>query len=451
MDNGIASIERSKTWELSELPKGQKTIGVKWAKLTDIRRDWLQRDTSTNLELITKEVFAPIARQDTIRLVVALAAQNSWSIFQLDVFIDQPLGYIKVGNEHKTLYYLKQAPRAWYSRIDAYFLRKGFSECPYEHTFFVRFEVDGKMLIVCLYVDDLIYTGDNMEIIEQFKNSMMSEFDMSNLGLMHYFLGIEVVQFDAGIFISQKRYVQDILTRFRMQDCNPVCTLAETSLKLVKDLDSKNINNILYKQIVGSLMYVTTTRPDIILVISLISRFMENPTEMHLTYLQGTTDYGIFYKEGEKSNLIGFTDNDYAGDQDDRKSTSGYVFMMGSKAISWSSRKQPIVTLSTTEAEFVAATSCASKAIWLRNVLKELHFSQEGSTPIYCDNNSTIKLSKIQFCMVEASILMFGFISYAISPRRKLLILFTAEARNKLLICSQSPSNLMHFRSSENY
>ena len=230
---------------------------------------------------------------------------------------------------------------------------------------------------------------------------MMSEFDMSDLGLMHYFLGIEVVQSDAGIFISQKKYVQDILTRFRMQDCNPVRTPAETSLKLVKDPDGKKIDSTLYKQIVGSLMYLTTTRPDIMFAVSLISRFMENPTEMHLAsakrilrYLQGTIDYGIFYKKGEKSSLIGFTDSDYAGDQDDRKSTSGYVFMMGSGAISWSSRKQPIVTLSTTEAEYVAATSCASQAIWLRNVLKELHFSQEGPTSIYCDNNSTIKLSK---------------------------------------------------------
>ncbi|XP_052478324.1 secreted RxLR effector protein 161-like [Gossypium raimondii] len=241
-----------------------------------------------------------------------------------------------------------------------------------------------------------------MEMIEQFKNSMMSEFDMSDLGLMHYFLGIEVVQFDAGIFISQKRYVQDILTRFRMQDCNPVCTLSETSLKLVKDPDGKKINNTLYKKIVGSLMHLTTTSLDIMLIVSLISRFMENPTKMHLTsakrilrYLQRTTNYGIFYKKGEKSDLIGFMDSDYARDQDDRKSTSRYVFNMGSRAISWSSRKQPIVTISTTEAEFVVATSCASQEIWLRNVIKELHFSQEGSAPIYCDNNSTIKLSKI--------------------------------------------------------
>ena len=148
-------------------------------------------------------------------------------------------------------------------------------------------------------------------------------------------------------------------------------------------------------------MYLTATRPDIMHAVSLISRFMECPKEIHLLaakrifrYLQGTANYGLFYKKGEKSDLFGFTDSDYAGDLDDRKSTSGYVFMLGSGAVSWSSKKQPIVTLSTTEAEFVAATACACQAIWLKKILEELHFKQEGAIAIYCDSSSAIKLSK---------------------------------------------------------
>ena len=148
-------------------------------------------------------------------------------------------------------------------------------------------------------------------------------------------------------------------------------------------------------------MYLTATRPDIMHAVSLISRFMECPKEIHLLaakrifrYLQGTASYGLFYKKGEKSDLFGFTDSDYAGDLDDRKSTSGYVFMLGSGAVSWSSKKQPIVTLSTTEAEFVAATACACQAIWLKKILEELHFKQEGAIAIYCDSSSAIKLSK---------------------------------------------------------
>ena len=148
-------------------------------------------------------------------------------------------------------------------------------------------------------------------------------------------------------------------------------------------------------------MYRTATRPNITYAVSVISRYMEHPTEMHLLaakrilrYLQGTTDFGLWYKKGEQSELIGLTDSYYARDQDDRKSTYGYAFMFGSAAISWISKKQPIVTLSSTEDEFVATTSCASEAIWLRRILKELHFKQPGATKIFCDNNSTIKLSK---------------------------------------------------------
>ncbi|WKA02079.1 hypothetical protein VitviT2T_020312 [Vitis vinifera] len=140
---------------------------------------------------------------------------------------------------------------------------------------------------------------------------------------------------------------------------------------------------------------------DIMHSVSLISRYMENPTELHFLaakkicrYLQGTKDFGLFYKKGKRSDLIGFTDSDYAGDQDNRRSTSGYVFMLGTGAVSWSSKKQPIVTLSTTEAEFVAATVCACQAIWLRKILEELHLKQVGATTIFCDNSSTIKLSK---------------------------------------------------------
>ncbi|XP_019054183.1 PREDICTED: uncharacterized protein LOC109115040 [Nelumbo nucifera] len=229
----------------------------------------------------------------------------------------------------------------------------------------------------------------------------MVEFDMSDLGMMHYFFGIEVIQSAAGNFISQKKYVQEILDRFQMKNCNSISTPTEVDLKLMKDSEGKKVDNTLFKQIVGSLMYLTATRPDIMYAVSLISRYMERPKEIHLLaakrifqYLQGTAEYGLFYKKGEKSDLFGFTDSDYAGDLDDRKSTSGYVFMMGSAVVSWCSKKQPIVTLSTTEVEFVAATACACQAIWLRKIREELHFKQREPTPIFCDNTSAIKLSK---------------------------------------------------------
>ncbi|XP_048437163.1 secreted RxLR effector protein 161-like [Pyrus x bretschneideri] len=152
---------------------------------------------------------------------------------------------------------------------------------------------------------------------------------------------------------------------------------------------------------VGSLMYLTATRPDLMYTVSLISRYMEYPAETHvmaakriLRYIKGTVEFGVFYKKGGDEGLIGYTDSDYAGDQDDRKSTSCYVFMLNSGAVSWSSKKQPVVTLSTTEAEFIAAASSACQVVWLRRILSSLNLRQTGSTVVYCDNVSTIKLSK---------------------------------------------------------
>ncbi|RVW40297.1 Retrovirus-related Pol polyprotein from transposon RE1 [Vitis vinifera] len=293
-----------------------------------------------------------------------MAAQNSWFIHQLDVksaflhgeleeevYIDQPPGYVKQGYENqvyklkKALYGLKQAPRAWYSRIDAYFT--------------------------------------------------------------------EEVQSFAGVFISQKKYALEILDKFMLKDCNSVITPSEVGLKLSKSGAGKRMDSTLYKQIVGSLMYLTSTRPDIMHAINLISRYMENPTKVHLLaakrifrYLKGTVDFGILYKMGEKSSLIGFSYSDYAGDLDDRKSTFGAVFMLNSGAITWSSKKQQIVTLSTMEAKFVAAASSSCQAIWLRRLLEVLYNQQQGPTVIYCDNLSAIKLSKNLVLHGEANTLM---------------------------------------------
>ncbi|XP_024931078.1 uncharacterized mitochondrial protein AtMg00810-like [Ziziphus jujuba] len=255
--------------------------------------------------------------------------------------VDYKEVFAPVASEHK-IYKLKKALRAWYSHIDAYFINKGFQRCPYEHTLYTKITVDGKIIMVCLYVDDLIYTENDRAMFEKFKESMMLEFDMTDLGLIHYFLGIEVVQSAAGIFISQKKYVQEILDRFDMKDCNSVTTPMEKGLKLIKDSGGKMVDSTFYKQIVVSLMYLTIIRPDIMHSVSLINRYMENPKQIHLLaakriirYLRGTMDFGLFYKMGEKSYLYGFTDSDYAGDLDDRRSTSGYLFMMGSATVSW--------------------------------------------------------------------------------------------------------------------
>ncbi|XP_069152763.1 secreted RxLR effector protein 161-like [Solanum lycopersicum] len=187
-----------------------------------------------------------------------------------------------------------------------------------------------------------------------------------------------------------------------MNNCNLAETPTEAGLQLVKyPEEGRKVDSRVFKQIVGSLMYLTTTRPDIMYSVSLVSRYMECPQEIHLVaakrilrYVQGTIDCGVFYKRGNKSDFLGFTGSEYARYKDDRKSTSAYVFMLGSGAVAWSSKKQSIITSSITEAEFVAVTACACQAIWFRRILEELQFKQRGPTAIYCDNTSMIKLSK---------------------------------------------------------
>lgn len=320
--------------------------------------------------------------------------------------MEQPQGYEVAGKEHmvykihKALYGLKQAPRAWFSRIEAYFIREGFVSSSSEQTLFIK-RKGGKILIVSIYVDDLLFTSDDEELLIEFKRSMKDEFDMTDLGKMRYFLGIEVMQKTDGIFICQRKYAAELIERFEMQNFNPVCNPIVPGQKIGRDEAGVKVDATIYKQVVGSLMYLTATRPDMMFVVCLISRFMANPTELHfaiakriLRYLKGTLGFGIMYKREGESELIGYTDSDYAGDVDDCKSTSGYAFLMSGGAVAWSSKKQPIVTLSSTEAEYVAAATCASQAIWMRRILKEIGHEQDEEMVLFCDNTSTIKLSK---------------------------------------------------------
>ncbi|KAJ9559520.1 hypothetical protein OSB04_004680 [Centaurea solstitialis] len=370
MKQEIESIEKNHTWELCDLPMGAVAIGLKWLFKTKLDQEG--KIDKRKARLVVKgyaqrqgidysEVFAPVARWDTIRTILALAAQRE------TVFVEQPQGYEIQGKEEKVyrlrkaLYGLKQAPRAWYGRIER----------------------------------------TTLDLIEEFKISMKSEFEMSDMGEMHYFLGVQVVQTEMGIHICQKKYAREILTRFNMEDCNSVKNPIVPGCKLIKDDQSGFVDVGLYRQMVGCIMYLATTRPDLMFVISLLSRYMEAPTEQHmaamkrvLRYIRGTLNFGVYYKKTECDQLMAFFDSDYAGDYDNRRSTSGYVCFFNGAAIAWSSKRQPIVTLSTTEAEFVAATACACQVVWLRRILEHIGLPQEERTIVNCDNMSTIKLSR---------------------------------------------------------
>ncbi|KAI3509130.1 hypothetical protein L1887_24156 [Cichorium endivia] len=428
MDSEMDSIERNDTWELVDPPLDKKPIGVKWVFKTKLNEKG--EIDKYKARLVVKgykqkygvdfnEVFAPVIRLETIRLVLALAAQQGWEVHQMDVksaflngflneevYVDQPQGYIKRGQEgkvcklKKALYGLRQAPRAWYSRIDEYFTKHGFVKCAHEHTLYTKEQKDD-IIIVCLYVDDLVFTSGSFEMIEEFKNEMKVDFEMTDLGLLHYFLGIEVKQEKNRISISQQRYAENLLTRFNMKDATPISTPMEFGLKLSKESSEENFNPSIYRSLVGSLMYLTATRPDITFSVSMISRFMEVPKVDHweagkriLRFVKGTINHGITYTKCDKQSLIGFSDSDFGGNKDDSKSTSGYIFNIGSGAISWQSKKQNVVALSSAEAEYISLSLAGCQALWLRSILNDLKWTQVVPTKLYCDNRSAIALTR---------------------------------------------------------
>jgi len=430
MDNEIAAIERNDTWELTVQPNNSRKIGVKWiykmklnekGEVEKYKARLVAKGYAQQHGIDYTKVFAPVARWDTIRMVLAIAAQRKWKVYQLDVksgflhgelnedvYVEQPLGYEKKGEEHKVLklkkalYGLKQAPRAWFSRIESYFLKEDFVRCPSEHTLFVKHQEE-KILIACLYIDDLVFTESDERMFAEFKASMKQEFDMTDLGKMKFFLGVEIVQNDEGIYLSQRKYTLEILERFGLENANSVRNPMVPGMKLMKNEDGEQVNMTRYKQMVGSLMYLSVTRPDIMFVVGLISRYMEKPTNLHiqaikriLRYVKGSVNLGIYYKREAASDerLMAYSDNDYAGDQDDLRSISGYVFMLSEGAVAWSSKKQPVVSLSTTRAEFISAAHYACQAVWMRRVLEMLDCKQGTHTIIHCDNMSTIKLAK---------------------------------------------------------
>eukprot|EP00253_Pinus_taeda_P017386 PITA_17386 len=328
-------------------------------------------------------------------MLISLAAHKQWSIHHMDVksaflngyleeevYVEQPQGFEVEGKENnvyklkKALYGLKQAPRAWYARTDGYFHENGFQRSKNDPTLYYKQEgID--ILITSLYVDDLLYMGSSFKMNDKFKAAMMNEFEMKDLGIMKYFLGMEAYQSNNEIFICETKYAQDMLNKFDMLDCHPSPTPSAHGEVLCRDDGANLVDEKTYRSIVGSLIFLTHTRPDITHLVSLVSRYMTNPSEIHM-----------------KAAKRILSDSDWGGSLDDRKSTSGNCFSFGSGLITWNSKKQSVVALSSTEAEYVAVTSAGTQALWLRKILEEIGEKQVQPTVIYCDNVSAIKLAK---------------------------------------------------------
>jgi len=341
--------------------------------------------------------------------VVSLDVKSAFlnGVLKEEVYVKQPEGFkfTNVGHKvyklKKALYGLKQAPRAWYSEIDAYLSICKFKRSTSEATLYTRSDLEGNLIIVSIYVDDIVYTSSSERLLSEFKREMMQRYEMSDLGLLHHFLGMGILQTDQGVFIHQGKYAKSLLSKFGLDDCKPVSIPLATGEKLKKLDESELADEGLYRRIVGSLLYLTATRPDLMYAASLLSRFMTGPTKIHmgaakriLRYMQGTLSYGIEYVRDQSVTLIGFCDADWAGSEDDNRSTSGYAFSFGIGVFSWSSMKQNTVALSTAEAEYVSASEATAQAIWLRFVLDDLGEMQAEATPLFCDNMSAISMAR---------------------------------------------------------
>jgi hypothetical protein len=286
-------------------------------------------------------------------------------------------------------------------RLDRSLKKLGFKRCLSEQAVYTRGSGKDSVLLG-VYVDDLIVTGNDPTEIIKFKQQMTGEFEMSDLGLLSYYLGIEVDQKDEYLTIKQTGYAKKVLEQFGMGECNATKYPMEPGLKLHEDKQGERVDATNYRKMIGCLRYLLHTRPDLAYSVGVASRFMEKPTVLHvkavkqiLRYLKGTTELGLVYTQERKMEAItGFSHSDHGADVVGRKSTGGMAFNLNDSLISWCSQKQKTVSLSSCESEFMAATAAARQALWLRNLLSEITGKEQQVVTLYVDNNSAIALMK---------------------------------------------------------
>jgi hypothetical protein len=320
-----------------------------------------------------------------------------------DVYVEQTPGFEDdrypdhVYKLSKALYGLKQAPRAWYEFLRDFLITNAFKVGKVDPTLFAN-TCDGDLFVCQIYVDDVIFGSINQKSYEEFSRVMMQKFEMSMMGELTYFLGFQVKELKDGTFISQTKYTQDLLKRFGMKDAKPTKTPMGTDGHLDLNKGGKSVDQKAYRSMIGSLLYLCASRPDIMLSVCMCARFQPNPKECHLVavkrilrYLVSTHCFRIWYPKGSTFDLIGYSDSDYAGCKVDRKSTSGTCQFLGRSLVSWSSKKQTSIALSTVEVEYVAAGQCYAQLLWMRQTLRDFGYNL-SKVPFLCDNESAIRL-----------------------------------------------------------
>ncbi|CAM8916160.1 unnamed protein product [Rhodiola kirilowii] len=427
MQEELDEFQRNDVWDLVPCPDSVNVIGTKWifknksdenGNIT-INKARLVAQGYTQIEGIDfNETFAPIARLEAIRLLLALACHLKFKLFQMDVksaflngllheevYVAQPKGFEDphhpdfVFRLKKALYGLKQAPRAWYERLTEFLINHSYVRGGVDKTLFVK-HTGSDFIIAHIYVDDIVFESSNQKLVDTFVKQMQNKFKMSMVGEMCYFLGLQVKQRMDGIFICQSKYARNLIKKFDLEKVIHKRTPAATHVKVTKDDAGTKVDQTLYRSMIGSLLYLTASRPDIAHAVGVCARYQANPKESHLMnkkriirYVCGTADYGLWYTKDTNSCLVWYCDADWAGNAEDRKSTSGGCFFLGNNLVSWFSKKQNSISLSTAEAEYIAAGSSCTQMLWMKQMLEEYEVKQDVMT-LYCGNMSAISISK---------------------------------------------------------
>ncbi|RVW35033.1 Retrovirus-related Pol polyprotein from transposon TNT 1-94 [Vitis vinifera] len=401
----IQALEKNGTWEISELPEGKRPVGCKWiftvkhypdGSINRFKAQLVAKGFTQSYDIDYEETFAPVAKLNSIRVLLSVAVNLDWNLHQLDVknaFLNGELEeevYMKIPPSVETPENsgkVCKLRKSLYSQAD--------------HTLFMKHSKEGEMTMFIVYVDDIIITGDDEEGIGNLKKLLAREFEIKDLGQLRYFLGMEVGRTKEGIVVTQRKYVLDLLQETGMLGCKPVDTPMDPIGKIDKDNDSHPTDRDRYQRLVGKLIYLTHTRPDIGFVVSMVSRYMNNPTERHmkaiyriLQYLKKSLGRGLYFKKTLSREVEVFTDADWAGSLIDRRSTTGYCSYVWGNLVTWRSKKQFVVARSSAKAEFRTMAHGICEGMWLQKILKELGIISNSTMTVLCDNKATISIAK---------------------------------------------------------
>jgi len=430
----ITSLQKNKTWSLIKFPEGKKALQNEWVyrlkEESDGRRRYMARlvvkgfQQKQGIDFI--EIFFPFVKMTTIRVILSIVVAENLHLEQLDVktaflhgdleediYMTQPKGFEVPVKEnlvcklHKSLYGLKQAPRPWYKKFNEFMRNSRFSRCDMDHCCYVK-KYTNSYVILVVYVDEMLIARSSMAEINKLKQQLAKTFEMKDLGPPKQILGMRILtnRSEGILKFSQEKYIHKLLDRFYLEDSKTRNTPLGSHLKFSKkqslqtDEEKCYMSSVPYASTVGSLMYaMMCTIPDIAHAVNVVSRFLSNPVKEHregvkwiLRYLKGTLEMCLCFR---KSNLTlqGFSDADLGEDFDTKKSTTGYIFTLGGTAMSWKSKLQHRVALSTTEAEYIAISEAAKEMIWLKNFLNELGKEQD-IVSMLSDNQGAISLAK---------------------------------------------------------